>query len=718
MKLTTKIPFIFSGERSDLYEFIVTDDLTVIQGCGLGGTSLINANVGLDGEPEVFQDPSWPKEIKEDLDQLMKIDRQHFVDMIKPTPYPDHYPPLHKLERMKEGLTGFDIEDLDKMFYKTPLYVTFQDTPSNRVGIHQPKCTACGNCCGGCNVGAKNTLNLNYLPDAKAHGAEIFTEVEVTSVLKSHNSTDWIVGYKRIVPGSFDLDEQKIRATYVILGAGAIGSTKLLLRSKERGLDVSDELGKRFSTNGDAIGCSYNGDKIATSLGVETKNMASAQPPGPCITSIMDFRKVKGGSFENNFVIEDGTLPSIISVPFTVGVSFGAKVIGIDKYPANELLEKTFQEIQGKGIDHTLTLLCMGHDSASGVISFESKIDDIDITWDRVGFEKNFETVNQALEKIVRSLGGTFVKNPTWSESLGRSVVTVHPLGGCPMGESGRTAVVNHAGQVFDGETEELLDGLYVVDGAIIPRSVGVNPSLTISCLAERCMRLLAEREGWSIDYDTFIPLDRSAFAKEKPGIRFTEKMVGTFWTTKNKSVETPCEFTVTVESDDVEHMINCDPHAAKMSGTGTCAALSATPMTVTDGHFQIMSQSTEHIDTKELLYTMILTGIRGKTFSFRGINLLDIYSPVTTKKGHFDLDAPPRVKRPLRLNGKNPEVHRCVTKDKFELRLTRFEGGKKGPVVMFHGVGDKSQRILMKGQVSKNPFATGSMRYTSVCYT
>ena len=142
------------------------------------------------------------------------------------------------------------------------------------------------------------------------------------------------------------------------------------------------------------------------------------------------------------------------------------------------------------------------------------------------------------------------------------------------------------------------------------------------------------------------------------------------------------------------------------------------------------------------MLYRMILTGIRGKTFSFRGVkyvkndsfgevgledtttlfvtvyqgknfsgkpvgngklfvtlpnfmkqlaateitntqskveklkwesrfydffigSLLDIYSPVTTKKGHFDLDAPPRIKRPLRLNGKNPEVHRCVTKDK-----------------------------------------------------
>ena len=161
--------------------------------------------------------------------------------------------------------------------------------------------------------------------------------------MKSHNSTDWIVSYKRIVPGSFDLEEQTVRATYVILGAGAIGSTKILLRSKERGLDVSDEIGKRFSTNGDVLGFSYNGDKMANSVGVETKNMASAQPPGPCITSVMDFRKTNGGSFEDNFVIEDGTPPSALSIPFSVGVSFSAKVIGIDKYPATDLLEKTYQ---------------------------------------------------------------------------------------------------------------------------------------------------------------------------------------------------------------------------------------------------------------------------------------------------------------------------------------------------------------------------------------
>lgn len=78
---------------------------------------------------------------------------------------------------MRDGLSKIDIEDFDKVLYKTSLYVTFKDTPSNHVGIPKPKCTACGNCFSGCNVGTKSTLNFNYLPAAKAHGAEIFVEV-------------------------------------------------------------------------------------------------------------------------------------------------------------------------------------------------------------------------------------------------------------------------------------------------------------------------------------------------------------------------------------------------------------------------------------------------------------------------------------------------------------------------------------------------------------
>lgn len=94
----------------------------------------------------------------------------------------------------------------------------------------------------------------------------------------------------------------------------------------------------------------------------------------------------------------------------------------------------------------------MSHDDASGIISYNHDNDSVDITWDKVGFEKNFQIVNNAMEEATKGLKGTFVKNPTWTQTLGKSVVSAHPLGGCPMGESGRTAVVNHAGQVFDGK--------------------------------------------------------------------------------------------------------------------------------------------------------------------------------------------------------------------------------------------------------------------------
>ena len=60
--------------------------------------------------------------------------------------------------------------------FRTPLYVNFEER-TNKVGITQPSCVGCSNCCSGCNIGAKNTLDMNYLPDAKAHGAHIFTRV-------------------------------------------------------------------------------------------------------------------------------------------------------------------------------------------------------------------------------------------------------------------------------------------------------------------------------------------------------------------------------------------------------------------------------------------------------------------------------------------------------------------------------------------------------------
>ena len=170
------------------------------------------------------------------------------------------------------------------------------------------------------------------------------------AVTKATDSSGWLVSYTRHHTGFFDVDEQSVRASHVILGAGALGSTKILLRSKERGLDVSDQLGKRFNTNGDVLGFSYNGDKKMNAIGAKTKKNSDKQdkenkrePPGPTITTVMDFRKTLGGDFKDHFVIEDANLPSVGSVPFTVGISVSAKVLGEDKFPSEEKMEKVAQ---------------------------------------------------------------------------------------------------------------------------------------------------------------------------------------------------------------------------------------------------------------------------------------------------------------------------------------------------------------------------------------
>ena len=93
----------------------------------------------------------------------------------------------------------------------------------------------------------------------------------------------------------------------------------------------------------------------------------------------------------------------------------------------------------------------MSHDDAGGEINLDPKTGGIYIKWDKVGKQQNFVRVNDKLEEITEKLEGTFVINPVWSNSMGKELVTAHPLGGCPMGENGSLGVVNHKGQVFHG---------------------------------------------------------------------------------------------------------------------------------------------------------------------------------------------------------------------------------------------------------------------------
>ncbi len=217
----------------------------------------------------------WPKPLRDDLDTLNDIDRKRVLDMMKPTEYPSHYPELPKQRAFKTAATHLaDIENLpvDKIYKRTPVYVNFEDRQKNHVGIPQPACINCGNCCGGCNTGAKNTLNMNYLPDAKAHGAHIFTEVEVRVISRDDDRAEWRVHYVPYADGDFNATERVVTAPVVILGGGALGSTNILLKSQRRDtLELSSRLGQSFSTNGDTVGFSYNTDTPLKPVGISTK---------------------------------------------------------------------------------------------------------------------------------------------------------------------------------------------------------------------------------------------------------------------------------------------------------------------------------------------------------------------------------------------------------------------------------------------------------------
>ena len=772
------------GSHLGLFEMHVNADMNAVVGCGLGGTSLINANVSLRPDPRLWEDPRWPAAIGADLKTRVEDGYKHACNMLQPTPLPNDFPELPKLNALRDSAKSIGF--LDK-FYRPPINVTFKDGP-NHVGVQQKRCIGCGDCVSGCNHWAKNTTLMNYLPDAANWGAEIFTGVEVRSI--SREAGKWVVHYQILGVGrrDFDAPELFLTADKVILGAGAIGSTTILLRSKARGLSLSDRLGDRFTGNGDVLAFAYNTDRVINGVGFGKKKPGTMKPVGPCIAGIIDNRDTADP--QDGFVIEEGSLPGAIGGILPAALRGSDIVAGRDMKPGfmdmlRERGRSLISFLRGPyhgAIHNTQTYLVMSHDNEGGRVTLAH--DRPRIVWPGVGSLPIFKKVNDTLAKATRVLGGDFVHNPIWSKLLGKELITVHPLGGCAMAEDARDGVVDHGGRVYSGASGGAVhDGLYVLDGAILPISLGVNPLLTISALAERGCALIAEQNRWRIDYGFKAPPKPAA---ERIGLRFTETMRGYFSTAetsdyaaaakRGKADASEMEFTLTIESDDLDAMLTREDHAAGMSGTLTCPALSPEPLTVSDGRFNLFIRVPDQVDTRNMTYRMKLNSTAGKSYFFHGIKIIkdsavtetwpqtttlyvtvyeseaegtavvgkgilhiapmdflkqmrtmdvlnapdlrtrldamarfgkffagvlyESYGGVFAPEQIFDVDAPPRQKRPLRVGP--PEVHPFVTPDGVALRLTRYKGGAKGPVMLIHGAG-VSSRIFSTDLIDTN---------------
>lgn len=763
-------PGLHKGGGTELFDLHVGKGINVLTGCGLGGTSLINANVALKADHRVLDDPVWPSALKDgDLDEGYR----RAEAMLCPTPYPDdgvNWPHLNKLEAMKRAAPA-----LGAAAVTPPINVNFT-AGTNRAGVDQPACNLCGDCCSGCNTGAKNTTLMNYLPDAAAHGAEIFCGVRVRWIEKLDDGR-WSVAYDPIGLGreAFSAEPLRVTASIIVLGAGTLGSTEILLRSRAHGLALSPALGSRFSGNGDVLALGYNNDQPIDGIGLGHSAAAyrwprdkDGQPPvGPTIAGLIDLRDT--ANLEEGMVIEEGAIPGAIGGFLPAFLAAAAAAVGTDTEPG-DILSQRAREIESLtrgpyhgAVNHTQTFLVMSHDGP-GAGTMELDADDrLRVVWPGVGEQPGFQRVADKLRTAVKETGGTYVPNPIWTKLMHDELISVHPLGGCPMADDAARGVVDGDCRVFAGhEGREVHQGLYVCDGSVMPRSLGVNPLLTISAVTERAMIKMAVARGTSLDVTSVVTKSEPAVGAPTTGIRFTERMIGTA-TAAAGSAQSDASFVVTIVAADLHQLIENRQHEADVVGTVSISALSDNPMTIERGRWNLFVDDTVQVDTKLMVYELPIVATDGSRYHFSGRKTIhddrgfDLWHDTTTLiasihegncKGkavlsaelhirptdfihqlrtmtitgapNFELRAkalvrfgeffggalfatfggpfaPPsyfdpeisRTKRPLRVG--LPEVHFFETSDGKKLRLTRYRGGEKGPVMASHGLGVSS---------------------------
>ncbi|MEU9889374.1 GMC family oxidoreductase [Sphaerisporangium sp. NPDC051011] len=469
---------------------------------GLGGGSLIYANVMLRKDERWFvhEEPlpsggyeSWPvtrAELDPHYDAVEK--------MIGVTPYPlDHpvYSDTPKTRAMQDAAAELGLD-----WRLPPLAINFAPFRGAEPGIGLPipdpeygnlhgvtrrTCRLCGECDFGCNDGAKNSLDHTYLSAARHHGADLRTLREARAI-RPHPDGGYEVDYVRHHPES---GRRTIRCDRLVLAAGTYGTTLLLLRSRGSLPGLSDTLGTRFSGNGDLLTFLLRAKDRS-----RTRTINSSR--GPVITSAIRLADEMDGTRDTGrgAYIQDGGYPAFIDW-LVEGADVRSEFRRAARFLADRLRALLTRDTNmsaeiagligdGELSGSSLPLLGMGRDVPDGRLRLRDGR--LDVQWHSQGNEEHFERIRATMRRVSDVLGAEHSDMPAW---LGKRIITVHPLGGVPMGRHAGEGACDAYGEMFGHP------GLYVADGAALPGPVGANPSLTIAALADRmCTRMLEGR--------------------------------------------------------------------------------------------------------------------------------------------------------------------------------------------------------------------------------
>ena len=458
-----------------MFDVRIMRDVVVITGAGVGGGSLVYANVQLRAPDAIFEDPAWPAAIDgAELDRFYTRTEEALDPQTTPrTPAP--LPKVAAFEAMARA-AGREATPL-------PIAVHFgEDRHHPFSGVFQQGCDNLGRCDVGCPRMSKNTIDITYLARAEMLRAQVFPLHEVRDIHPpAGGAGEWRVSFKDLQYKT----KGEVRAPLLVLAAGTLGSTRLLLKNRRRLPKLSPALGTCFSGNGDAL---------ALALDPTAEGVTGARTEfGPVMTSRIDEMAERG------LMIADGGLPRsfddvlevLRGVRLLTGlgrIRVGAKNLASRVGLSDRTLAPGDMRVRRRTpIGDSLIFLCIGRDAADGRMRLTPLFKRFDIRFDRARSAALFDRMRETVTDLCRAAGASafFALD---AGPLG-NYVTVHPLGGCPMSDDPATGVVDDAGKVHG------YDGLYVLDGSIVPTAIGVNPSKTIAALAERGIeQLLAER--------------------------------------------------------------------------------------------------------------------------------------------------------------------------------------------------------------------------------
>lgn len=501
----------YPGNKHGLYDYHMFEQAHVLTSSAVGGGSMIYSNVTLKPEQKVLDDLKaafgfdvqpqhfdaayqWMADFRGKLHNIVTKIPLPGLDL-KKNPLSDfeNYLYLDRSRKLRDAAATVE----QKLGVKLPwapldlAVIDYEPAPDSDSSKAHAFCERQGRCILGCLPQARQTLTKTLysrlLSDPNSGVAlQPLTEVHY---IKRVNG-----GYQVAVTDHRDGSEQTLTASAVFLAAGTLGSTEILLRSRDNGLPLSPKLGKQFSGNGD-----FGAFAVGTNSPVYSAR-------GPINTSHLTV------NFEGKQItIEDAAIPAMFAAFANIALNAMGNWAQLEMFKGKMVLswltktvpdlrdffphlpdtyDPTDERTENEMVSNIFFYNVMGQDRGNGEFSLHDG--ELDLHWQQPpGDDPVFGKIERLLQALSSAMGAQYVPFPLWKGIASKKLIIVHPLGGCPIGHDGNDGVVDLYGRVFDCTrpgSKDLLPGLYVVDGSTIPGPLAVNPTLTISAQAIRAL--------------------------------------------------------------------------------------------------------------------------------------------------------------------------------------------------------------------------------------